>query len=66
MWKIGLKRFASEGLGVNLKLDILPLQKNVPIYLPQDAPSLFPPTGEISEMRQISASPAYEVIVVVV
>jgi hypothetical protein len=65
VWEIGLKRFASEGLGQEFNLKILPLRENAPIYLPQDSWPSFPPNGEIAEMRKISASPEYEVIVAV-
>jgi hypothetical protein len=63
VWEIGLKRFASEALGQTLNLKIFPLRENAPIYLPQDAWPSFPPNGQIAEVRKISVSPEYEVMV---
>ncbi len=60
-WEIGLKRFASEVLGKNLELKVMPLHKDAKIYLPHDAWPQFPPSGEIAEVSGIRVAPEYEV-----
>ena len=62
-WEVGLKQFASEDPPRQFTLRILPLRRNAPIYLPQDARASFPPKGEIAQLRKISASPEYEVTI---
>jgi hypothetical protein len=62
-WEVGLKQFASEDPPSQFTLRILPLRKNAPIYLPQDAWPSFPPEGEIAQVRKISAIPEYEVTI---
>lgn len=60
-WEIGLKRFGPD-LAQGLDLRVMPLRKDAPIYLPRDAWPPFPSRGEISEVRRITASPEYEVL----
>ena len=62
-WEVGLKRVGSEDLERGLKLEVLPLRENAPVYLPADAWPPFPPSGETAGIRTISASPEYEVII---
>jgi len=61
IWEIGLKRFASEALGKNLELQVMPLRKDAKIYLPHNAWPQFPPSGEIADVSGIQAVPEYEV-----
>jgi hypothetical protein len=62
-WEVGLKQLASEDLGRGLTLDILPLRKNAPIYLPGSAWPPFPAGGETAAIHSLSASPEYEVTI---
>ncbi len=60
-WEIGLKRFAAEAFGKNLELNIMPLRKDAPIYLPASAWPPFPRSGEIADVFGVHAVPEYEV-----
>ena len=62
-WEVGLKRFASEDMGRGLKLEVLPLRENAPIYLPAHAWPPFPPRGEIAAIRTMAFAPEYEVAI---
>ncbi len=61
IWEIGLKRFASQTLGKNLELKVMPLRKDAKIYLPHNAWPQFPPSGEIADVSGIRVAPEYEV-----
>jgi len=65
VWEIGLKRFMNGALAGSLQLKILPLRKDSPFYIPRGAWPFFPPSGEICDVRRITASPEYEVIIAV-
>ena len=65
VWEIGLKRFMNGALAGDLQLKILPLRKDSPFYIPRGAWPSFPPGGEICDVRRITASPEYEVVVAV-
>ncbi|HEX3729898.1 MAG TPA: hypothetical protein VHV47_08840, partial [Opitutaceae bacterium] len=59
-WEIGLSRFAPEVLEKGLKITVLPLRKDAPIYLP---PGRWPDFGghsEIGAIRGITAAVLYE------
>jgi hypothetical protein len=45
-WEIGLKRFGDEALSQGLQLKVLPLRKDVPIYIPRGYWPPFPESGE--------------------
>jgi hypothetical protein len=62
-WEVGLKSSGAAALGRGLTLKIYPLHKGAPIYLPQDAWPLFPPNGEIAQIRSVSLAPEYELVV---
>jgi hypothetical protein len=62
-WEVGLKQFASEDLGRQLMLEILPLRESAPIYLPESAWPPFPARSETVAIRILSASPEYEVTI---
>lgn len=63
-WELGLKRFLPDPSARNFELEIMPLRKDAPIYLPHKAWPDFRGASEIAEVRGISAEPEYEVIVV--
>ncbi len=60
-WEIGLKRFAPEVFQKCVELQIMPLRKDAPIYLDKRVWPQFPPTGQITELRGVTAIPEYEV-----
>ena len=59
-WEIGLKRFAPEVLEKGLTIKILPLRKELPVYLPEDHRPTFDDKGEALELRGVDAVPLYE------
>lgn len=63
VWEVGLKRFASSVAGREINLQILPLRKGAPMYLPRDAWPSFPPDGQIAVVKRVSLAQEYEVIV---
>ena len=62
IWEIGLKRFAPEISAKSLDIEIMPLRKDAPIYLPAESWPQFPKSGEIANILEITAHPEYEVI----
>ena len=60
-WEIGLKRFAPEALAKGLHLQILPLRKDAPIYMPKTAWPEFDGKSQVAEVKSVVASPEYEV-----
>jgi len=62
-WEIGLDRLSPEQWAEGLRLEILPLRKDAPIYLPQSAWPQFASDGQISEVKSITAEPEYEISV---
>ena len=64
-WEIGLKRFGGEALGQGLQLKVLPLRKNMPIYIPLGFWPPFPESGETAVLNKVEALPEYEVTVAI-
>jgi beta-galactosidase len=62
-WEIGLKPFGDVALGRELILEIYPLRKGAPVYLPKDAWPPFPLSGGVAQMRSVSLAPEYELVV---
>lgn len=62
-WEIGLKRFAPEVLAKGFDLQVLPLRKDAPIYMPQSAWPDFGTNSETATATSIRAFPEYEVTV---
>jgi hypothetical protein len=53
-WEIGLKRFVPQAMQTDLYLKFLPLRKDAPIYLPENAWPDFQGTDEIVRVDKIS------------
>jgi beta-galactosidase len=60
-WEVGLKRFPPEALAKGLELQILPLRKDAPIYLPKTAWPNFGDKSELVDVVSVIAFPEYEV-----
>jgi beta-galactosidase len=63
VWEVGLKPFGDAILGRGFTLKILPLRKGAPVYFPKDAWPPFPLSGEVTQIRSVSLSPEYELLV---
>jgi hypothetical protein len=61
-WEIGLKRFPPHTLTKGLDLQILPLQKGAPIYLPMRVWPNFGAQQAIADVTSVRAIPEYEVL----
>jgi hypothetical protein len=59
---IGLNRFAPEVLEKGLTIKVLPLRKDLPIYLEPQAVPTFDGKGEALDLRGITAVPEYRVV----
>jgi hypothetical protein len=57
---IGLRRHAPEILAGDLRVEILPLRKDAPIYLASEARPMFNETGTALELRQVEIVPRYQ------
>lgn len=62
-WDLGLKRFLRGDAAQSFALEILPLRKDAPIFIPREAWPKFERKNEIVELRKITAIPEYEVVV---
>jgi len=61
-WEIGLKRFAPGVIVKGLKLQILPLRKDAPIYMPNASWPDFGDKLEVVDVRSVTATPEYEIV----
>jgi beta-galactosidase len=62
-WTLGLKRFLHAGPLATLDLSILPLRKDAPIYLQQNAWPTFSDTGQIDLLKSITWIPEYQLVI---
>jgi hypothetical protein len=60
-WEIGLRRHAPEILKGDLRIAILPLRKDAPIYLAKEAKPDFGKTDSFVELRAVEIVPRYQV-----
>ena len=56
-WEIGLKRFGPGLLLNGLELNILPLRKDAPIYIPKNKWPSFNGATQIAEVKSVEALP---------
>jgi len=59
-WEVGLKEIAAEGPPGFLRLEILPLRKDAPIYLPKRSRPDFGGNTQLAEVFSVQAYPEYE------
>ncbi len=62
-WEIGLKRF-SEDYAEGMELRILALRKDAPIYIPKSSWPHFGDKSDVAQVKSVTASPEYEVILI--
>ena len=60
-FEIGLRRHAPEILNGDLRVAILPLLKDAPIYLAQSARPAFAGTSRVVELQRVELSSRYQV-----
>jgi beta-galactosidase len=59
-WQIGLKRFLPEAVVSGMRLQVLPLRADAPIYLDPSVRSKLPGTGQIATADRPLLQPEYE------
>jgi beta-galactosidase len=62
-WVIGLDRISAEELREPLKLVILPLRGQAPIYLPAGARPALAPDGQIADVKNVEIAPEYYAVI---
>ncbi len=60
--QIALGRLAPPDTDPILKLQILPMRKDAPIYLSVGAGFAFPPTGQMVELQRVEVVPEYQAV----
>jgi beta-galactosidase len=60
-WVIGMSRIPVQ-LWDRLELKILPLHDRSPFYLPAGALPVFPPGGQVANLKNVEIVPEYEII----
>jgi hypothetical protein len=60
-WEVGLKRFSPAVLTKGLELQILPLRKAAPIYMPGNSWPKFGDRTQAVELKSVEIFPEYEV-----
>jgi len=61
-FEIALRRPAAPDAEQTLKLQILPMRKDAPIYLPAGGDIAFPPSGQIVELQRVEVVPEYQAV----
>jgi beta-galactosidase len=62
-WEIGLKRFLPDAANSGIRIRILPLRQDAPIYLDARVRSRLPIDGEIAQVNSLTLKPEYEIVV---
>jgi beta-galactosidase len=60
--QIALRQFSAPGADPTLKLQILPMRKDTPIYLPASGHISFPPSGQVAELKKVEVVPEYQAV----
>jgi hypothetical protein len=61
-FEIALRRFSAPEADETLRLQILPMKKDAPIYLPAGANISFPPCGQVAELQDVQVVPEYQAV----
>lgn len=61
-WEIGLWRTGELKNAQDLDLRLLPLRKDAPIHLPAGAWPAFPVSGEVADLKSVTAIPEYQAV----
>ena len=62
-WEIGLKRFLPDAANSGIRIKVLPLRQDAPIYLDASVRSTLPIHGEIAQVNSLTLKPEYEIVV---
>ncbi len=61
-WLISLGRLSAPQADPSLTLQILPMRKDAPIYLPVGSYTTFPPSGQLAELKGVDVVPEYQAV----
>lgn len=59
---IALRQLSTPEADPTLKLQILPMRRDTPIYLPASGHISFPPSGQIAELKGVDVVPEYQAV----
>ena len=62
-WRVGLKRFDGDRAGKSLRLQILPLRSDAPLFIEKKYWPAFPQSGQVDELKLLKLNPEYQLIV---
>ena len=61
-WQIALGRIRVAGADPTLELQILPMRKDAPIYLPASGRISFPASGQVAELKEVEVVLEYQAV----
>jgi len=61
-WQVALGQISGLGADPTLELQILPMRKDAPIYLPASGRITFPASGQVAELKEVEVVPEYHAI----
>lgn len=61
-WQVALRQLSAQETDPTLKLQILPIRKDAPIYLPARSHISFPPSGQVVELKEVEVVPEYQAV----
>jgi len=61
-WEIALQRLQGQEADPVLKIQILPMRKDAPIYLPSRSLISFPTSGQVAELQEVEIIPEYQAV----
>ncbi len=59
---IALRHLSAPEADPTLKLQILPMRKDTPIYLPASGRISFPPSGQVADLKKVEVVPEYQAV----
>ncbi|MGA8940176.1 MAG: beta-galactosidase [Acidobacteriaceae bacterium] len=62
-WQIGLKRFLPAALSSGIRVQVLPLRADAPIYLDPSVRAKLPRTGQVATIGRPVLVPEYEIVI---
>ena len=60
--QIALRQVSAPEADPCLKLQILPMRKDTPMYLPAGVQIPFPPSGQVAELKEVEVLPEYQAV----
>src|SRR5208282_5688311 len=61
-WQIALGQISGQAADPTLELQILPMRKDAPIYLPASGRISFPSSGQVAELKEVELVPEYQAV----